>query len=91
MISDKSSEIIARIDHVIEVDWSGTSGPDVGLFVDVQNHIYFLESEIAQLKKACGEWSDVSQRNYQKAKAASLALEVIKSVVKATSTNGETE
>ena len=61
------------------------------ILMNVKKHIYFLESEIAQLKKACAEWSEVSQHNYQKAKSTALALDAIKAVVKATSTTGETE
>ncbi len=34
-----------------------------------------LEKEIEQLTKACHEWSEVSQQNYQRAKAAQAALE----------------
>lgn len=61
------------------------------MLMNVKKHIYFLESEIAQLKKACAEWSEVSQHNYQKAKSMALALDAIRAVVKATSTTGETE
>ena len=34
-----------------------------------------LEKEIEQLTKACKEWSEVSQQNFQRAKAAQAALE----------------
>jgi len=34
-----------------------------------------LEKEIEQLTKACKEWSEVSQQNYQRAKAAQAELE----------------
>lgn len=84
VVSKETSDILARIDEALEWNWSDPKEPPDChlLFDDTKKHIYFLESEIAQLKKACAEWSEVSQHNYQKAKTASLALEAIKAVVK---------
>jgi len=36
-----------------------------------------LEAQLAERDKACVEWSEVSQRNYQRAKAAEQALAAI--------------
>lgn len=87
VVCEESSCIIEDIDYLMEASLPRDIS---SLLATTKKHIYFLESEIAQLKKACAEWSEVSQHNYQKAKTASLALEAIKAVVKATS-NGETE
>lgn len=86
-VSKETSDILAQID-VSSVDAPKNI---YDLLFEVKRHIYFLESEIAQLKKACAEWSEVSQHNYQKAKSMALALDAIRAVVKATSTTGETE
>lgn len=83
----ESANILDDIDIMLR---NGISNESVRLLENMKKHIYFLESEIAQMKKACAEWSEVSQHNYQKAKAASLALDAIKAVIKATS-KGETE
>lgn len=87
-VSKETSDILARID--LSLTDSELMDGAINLFHDAKKQLCFLESEIAQLKKACAEWSEVSQHNYQRAKTASLALEAIKAVVKATS-NGETE
>ena len=84
----ESENILDDIDIMLR---HGLSDESVSMLKNVKKHIYFLESEIAQLKKACAEWSEVSQHNYQKAKSMALALDAIKAVVKATSTTGETE
>ena len=91
-VSKETSDLLARIDVALKWEWSDPREPDChSLFHDAKKHIYFLESEIAQLKKACTEWSEVSQHNYQKAKSMALALDAIRAVVKATSTTGEAE
>lgn len=92
-VSKEASAILAQIDAARKWDCSGIEPPpDLDLLLhDAKKHIYFLESEIAQLKKVCAEWSEVSQHNYQKAKSMALALDAIRAVVKATSTTGETE
>ena len=36
---------------------------------------------IEELEKACKEWAEVSQRNYQRAKAAEEALEEVSGIV----------
>ena len=87
VVSRETSDLLSQID-VSSVDVPKNI---YDLLFEVKRHIYFLESEIAQLKKACAEWSEVSQHNYQKAKSMALALDAIKAVVKATSTTGETE
>lgn len=79
-VCQESANILDDIDIMLR---NGLSDESVSMLENVKKHIYFLESEIAQLKKACAEWSEVSQHNYQKAKTASLALEAIKAVVKA--------
>ena len=91
-VSKETSDILARIDVALGWDWFDPKEPDCHLlFDDTKRHIYFLESEIAQLKTACAEWSEVSQHNYQKAKSMALALDAIKAIVKATSITGDTE
>ena len=43
--------------------------------LDKGRRIEDLEKDNEQLTKACKEWSEVSQQNYQRAKAAQAALE----------------
>ena len=78
--SQESANVLDDIDMMIR---HGFGDEPCSMLENIKKHIYFLESEIAQLKKACAEWSEVSQHNYQKAKTASLALEAIRAVVKA--------
>jgi hypothetical protein len=42
--------------------------------VEMKDRIEALEAQLAERDKACVEWSEVSQRNYQRAKAAEQAL-----------------
>lgn len=80
-VTEKTSDILARID--LSLTHGDLKAGILNLLSDSKKQFYFLESEIAQLKKACAEWSEVSQHNYQKAKSMALALDAIKAVVKA--------
>jgi hypothetical protein len=42
--------------------------------VETRDRAEALETQLAERDKACVEWSEVSQRNYQRAKAAEQAL-----------------
>lgn len=91
MSGDFCSQETANVLDDLDILMSHVDEEPANILMNVKKHIYFLESEIAQLKKACAEWSEVSQHNYQKAKSMALALDAIRAVVKATSTTGETE
>jgi hypothetical protein len=54
-------------------------GPrDFGTGYDMMRKIEDLEAEVARLENVCKAWADVSQRNYQRAKAAEDALAKVK-------------
>ena len=89
LVSKETGDVLARID--LSLTNRELKNGIINLLRDAKKQLLFLESEVAQLKKACAEWSGVSQHNYQKAKSMALALDAIKAVVKATSTTGETE
>ena len=89
LVSNETGDVLARID--LSLTNCELKNGIINLLRDAKKQLLFLESEVAQLKKVCAEWSEVSQHNYQKAKSMALALDAIKAVVKATSTTGETE
>lgn len=58
--------------------WPGPRGaeiPHLQTMTEAADKIGDLESENEQLTKACKEWAEVSQQNYQRAKAAQAAME----------------
>ena len=52
---------------------AGSWGIDKEFSNDVE---YIRANRIEELEKACKEWADISQSNYQRAKAAEAKLEV---------------
>ena len=89
LVSNETGDVLAQID--LSLTNRELKNGIINLLRDAKKQLLFLESEVAQLKKACAEWSEVSQHNYQKAKSMALALDAIKAVVKATSTTGGDE
>ena len=89
LVSNETGDVLAQID--LSLTNRKLKNGTINLLRNAKRQLLFLESEVAQLKKACAEWSEVSQHNYQKAKSMALALDAIKAVVKATSTTGGDE
>jgi hypothetical protein len=68
--------------RAIALKWDGSANSRDALagqlaqaLLDKERRIEDLEKDNEQLTKACKEWSEVSQQNYQRAKAAQAELE----------------
>ena len=71
----KAREWIGGGKCCLQIDSAGICASPACIFGEALEEFNKAANEIEQLTKACKEWSEVSQNNYQRAKAAQAELE----------------